>query len=107
MSFIQSTLKCERCGHKMNVAFGIVGTQQIAGWPAECPKCGSKQLTKISEGWSAGEEEVDDKPKEPIKLGTGWPWEIANLFRYAIKLADWWAKKFYLKSNNGGGGISL
>jgi len=53
MSFIQSTIKCEKCGYEMNVAFGIVGTTQIAGHPKECPKCKSEKLKHISYGWNA------------------------------------------------------
>jgi len=53
MSFIQSTLKCKKCGWEMNVAFGIVGTTQIAGYPDKCSECGSSQIEKISDGWNA------------------------------------------------------
>lgn len=56
MSFITSTLKCEKCGYEMNVAFGIVGTTQIAEHPRECPKCKSEKLSKISDGWNAKDE---------------------------------------------------
>ena len=53
MSFVQSTIKCGKCGKEMNVAFGIVGTTQIAGWPEKCPDCGSKELKEIYGGWNA------------------------------------------------------
>lgn len=53
MSFIQSTLECKGCGHKMNVAFGISGTTQIAGWPTQCPECKGNILEKIADGWQA------------------------------------------------------
>ena len=53
MSFIQSTIKCEKCGLEMNVAFGIQGMTKIAQWPKNCPDCGSSKLKKISEGWNA------------------------------------------------------
>lgn len=56
MSFIQSTLECEKCGFMMNVAFGIVGTTKIAGHPEKCPKCKSKKLKNLSEGWLVKEE---------------------------------------------------
>lgn len=56
MSFITSTLECEKCGKQMNVAFGIVGTTQIAGHPTKCPKCGSEKLKNISAGWIAKQE---------------------------------------------------
>ena len=53
MSFIQSTLKCEKCGNEMNVAFGIVGATLIASHPEKCPECGSSKLKEISLGWNA------------------------------------------------------
>jgi len=40
------------------------------------------------------------KPIEPItqyKQGGTSGWEIAFLFRYAIRLADYWVEKFYNK----------
>lgn len=55
MSFIQSTLKCEGCGHEMNVAFGIIGTEQVWSHPTECPKCHWPKLINISHGWHANE----------------------------------------------------
>ncbi len=39
MSYIQSRIRCDHCQRELNVAFGIVGTTQIAGWPTECPTC--------------------------------------------------------------------
>lgn len=51
MSYIQSRIRCDSCGYEMNVAFGIVGMQQIAGWPETCPKCGRSAFTKIADGW--------------------------------------------------------
>lgn len=56
MSFIMSTIKCGECGYEMNVAFGIVGMQQTAGHPEECPKCKSVKLETISDGWNAKNE---------------------------------------------------
>lgn len=55
MSFIQSTIKCKKCQKEMNVAFGIVGITQIAGWPEKCPNCGADktEFERISEGWNA------------------------------------------------------
>ena len=53
MSFIQSTIKCQKCNKEMNVAFGISGTTVIAdGGPKDCPDCHGK-LVKISDGWNA------------------------------------------------------
>ena len=51
MSYIKSQLKCGKCGLEMNVAFGIQGTTQIAGWPSKCPDCGSTDLKEIADGW--------------------------------------------------------
>ena len=53
MSFIPSTLKCQNCGYEMNVAVGKTGARTIASHPTECPKCKSKELIKISDGWHA------------------------------------------------------
>ena len=53
MSYITSTLKCKNCAYEMNVAFGISGNTLIADHPTECPKCKSKLLEKISDGWNA------------------------------------------------------
>ena len=51
MSYIQSTIQCDECKHVMNVAFGIVGTTQIAAWPKACPECDGTHFTKIADGW--------------------------------------------------------
>lgn len=53
MSFIMSTIKCLDCNYEMNVAFGIVGMTQIAGWPEKFPECGGKDFKEISAGWNA------------------------------------------------------
>lgn len=53
MSYIQSTIKCKKCGKEMNVAFGIVGQTIIAdGGPKQCPDCGG-EVEVISQGWNA------------------------------------------------------
>ncbi len=51
MSYIQSRIRCDHCQRELNVAFGIVGTTQIAGWPTECPTCQQTKFTKITDGW--------------------------------------------------------
>lgn len=51
MSYIQSRIRCDGCGKEMNVAFGIVGTTQIAGWPKECPDCKGAAFTKVADNW--------------------------------------------------------
>lgn len=51
MSYILSRIRCDECRKEMNVAFGIVGTAQIAAWPEKCPDCGNKTFTKIADDW--------------------------------------------------------
>ena len=51
MSYIQSVVQCTLCGKEMNVAFGIVGTTQIAEWPEDCPDCHGA-LKKVRDGWN-------------------------------------------------------
>lgn len=51
MSFITYRIKCNDCGKEMNVAFGIVGTTQIAAPPTECPHCKGNSFIKIADGW--------------------------------------------------------
>ncbi len=51
MSYIKSRIRCDTCRNEMNVAFGIVGHTQIAGWPEKCPLCGGSKFTKIGEEW--------------------------------------------------------
>lgn len=60
MSYIQSQIKCDNCQYEMNVAFGIVGTTQIAGWPNECPECQHTTFTKIADGW-----QMEGSPRLP------------------------------------------
>lgn len=55
MSYMQSTLRCEKCRLEMNVAFGVVGNTLIAQWPEKCPECGGTKLLKIADGWKANE----------------------------------------------------
>lgn len=61
MSFIQSTLKCGKCGYEMNVAFGIVGMTIIAQHPEKCSECNSSSLTKISMGRNAKNKKYEKK----------------------------------------------
>ena len=51
MSFIQSTIKCKKCGYEMNVSTGTFG----GGIPSYCPECKDKPLDyeTISDGWNA------------------------------------------------------
>ncbi len=51
MSYIQSRIRCNKCGKEMNVAFGIVGTSIIAEWPKVCPACQHDEFTKIADHW--------------------------------------------------------
>ena len=44
---------CEDCDYEMNVAFGIVGTTQIAGHPTRCSNCNSLRIKNLSDGWNA------------------------------------------------------
>jgi hypothetical protein len=59
MSFIQSTIKCKKCGHEDNIATGTFGF----GVPEKCAKCGKKTegydnpwYEVIGDGWHAKEE---------------------------------------------------
>ena len=50
MSFIQSTIKCKKCGKEMNIATGTFGT----GIPEDCPYCKRElDYEVISQGWNA------------------------------------------------------
>ena len=69
MSFIQSTMKCQDCGWEMNVAFGIVGTTQIAGHPTRCSNCNGLRIEVISGGWNANNKlkSANDEKKKTRK----------------------------------------
>lgn len=64
MSYQQSTVKCAECEYEMNIAFGVVGTTQIAFPPKECFKCKSKDIRHLSFGWNA---KNDEEKLSPIK----------------------------------------
>ena len=51
MSFITFTMGCNDCKKEWNTAFGIQGTTQIATPSEKCPKCNSKDIKKIADGW--------------------------------------------------------
>jgi hypothetical protein len=51
MSFMQFQQQCDDCKEIWNAAFGIVGTSIIAEPPKHCPKCDSRNISKIADGW--------------------------------------------------------
>lgn len=107
MSFIQSTRKCKKCGHEINVAAGVVGNQVMGdGGPADCPVCHGA-LETISQGWNATNptpptedrdwkterkfvEKFSDRFSEIARLADGWNYEGygKNLARLEIDIKD-------------------
>lgn len=54
MSYQQFRQHCLDCKEWWNAAFGIVGTTYIAEPPTKCPRCGSKRIEKLADGWETG-----------------------------------------------------
>lgn len=65
MSYMQFQQQCADCEEKWNAAFGIVGTTIIAQPPTECPKCNSKNIVKVADGfdWTPQQGVSYDIPK--------------------------------------------
>lgn len=58
MSYIMDTIQCPECKKYMNVAFGIVGSTQVAQWPTKCAFCDNKDnaFIKVSAMWHADKD---------------------------------------------------
>lgn len=62
MSYMMFQQRCKKCEAEWNAAFGIVGMTQIAAPPNECPRCGSKDMEKIADGWKMDDGSIFPKP---------------------------------------------
>jgi len=91
---MQFQQKCPSCGFRLNAAFGIVGTTQIASPPKECPKCHTKKMEKVADGWDPdlpvdGQRVLTEPSKE---YGKEHPWPEFDWWHeqyHATKLIQW------------------